>query len=301
MSEGTREASGEEATMRRSANSMTRLLSAATILVIIAAAGVVAHAQGAGNPTPGLGDFLGSGEVMIDSAAATSLFLEANALYADGRYDEAVSLYETIPAAGFVNADVLYNLANAYFKSGETGKAVLAYERALRVEPDHADARANVAFVREQLADRQAPVGGALTSLGSGIWDRASSGRLAVAASILYVIAVVLAILGIARGAFAPWLIRSIVVVGIVFVIAAGTFAARTYLGRNVREAVVLASEVAVRTGPGGDFVLEFKLHEGTKVRTRESRDGWLRVSVPGTDLEGWLPENTVEAVEWRS
>ena len=292
--------------MRRSVNSMTGLLSAATIFVIIAAAGTIAHAQDAGDPTPAVGEFLRSGTVMIDSAAATSLFLEANALYAEGRYDEAVSLYETIPAAGFDNADVLYNLANAYFKSGETGKAVLAYERALRLEPDHADARANVAFVREQLADRQAPVGGALTSLGAGIWDRATSGRLAVAASVLYVIAVVLAVFGIAvfgiaRGAFAPWLIRSIVVVGIVFVIAAGMFAARAYLGRNVREAIVLASEVAVRTGPGGDFVLEFKLHEGTKVRARESREGWLRVSVPGTDLEGWLPENTVEAVEWRS
>ncbi len=39
-------------------------------------------------------------------------------------------------------------------------------------------------------------------------------------------------------------------------------------------------------------------LHEGTKVRVRETRAGWSRASVGGTDLEGWLPSEAVETVE---
>ena len=62
-------------------------------------------------------------------------------------------------------------------------------------------------------------------------------------------------------------------------------------------EATMVAVDVPVRTGPGDDFVLEFRLHEGTKVRLREVRDDWARVSVEGTDLEGWLPERTVEEI----
>lgn len=242
-----------------------------------------------------------SAPASVDLETPTGLFLEANALYAEGRYREAAAAYEEIAAAGFDNADVLYNLGNAYYKDGEIGRAVLAYERALLLEPAHADAASNLEFVREQLADRQTPVGGPFSGLLAGIRRWATAGRLAVVASVFYAIAAVFAIVAIMRGAFAAWIVRTIVVCGIVFVVAGAALGERIYRDNAVRGAVVTAPEVAVRTGPGADFVLEFQLHEGTKVRLREGRDEWIRVSVPGTDLEGWLPSDAVETIEWRS
>jgi hypothetical protein len=237
----------------------------------------------------------------IDAETATGLFIEANALYAEGRYREAAAAYEGIAAGRFDNADVLYNLGNAYYKEGRIGRAVLAYERALALEPAHADAASNLEFVRELLADRQTAVGGPFSGLLGGVRRWATAGRLSAVASVFYVLAVLFAIVAILRGAFAPWIVRTIVVCAVVFVVAGGALGERIYRDRAVRGAIVTAPEVAVRTGPGTDFVLEFQLHEGTKVRLREGRDEWIRISVPGTDLEGWLPSDAVEAIEWRS
>lgn len=236
-------------------------------------------------------------EAPLDADRATQLFLEANALYADGVYDDAAARYERVLAGGIENADVRYNLANAYFKAGMTGRAVLNYERALRLDPGHEDARANLEFMSEILADRQAPVGGPVSELVEGAYARATPTRLAVLASVLYFVLMGAVILGTLRGALTGWVARLAVVMGICLVVVGGILAVRLYRQRSVREAVVLAPEVAVRTGPGEDFVLEFRLHEGTKIRAREDRGDWVRISVGGTDLEGWLPAGSLEEI----
>jgi hypothetical protein len=233
----------------------------------------------------------------IGPVEATNLFREANALYADGDYGPAAEVYEVILAGGFRNADVYYNLANARYKSGELGQAVLGYERALRLEPGHEDAWANLEFVRSQLADRQAPVGGPLSQAADRFFTGGAPNGLAVAASALYFFALALVVFGVLRRFFPPWLTRTVIVVAVVLVAAVGTLGFRVGRAGRVREAVIVALDVSVRTGPGNDFVLEFRLHEGTKVRVREARESWTRVSVEGTDLEGWLPEEAIEEI----
>ena len=102
---------------------------------------------------------------------------------------------------------------------------------------------------------------------------------------------------GILRGGFRPWLLRATVVIVIHLVVSGSILGYRIHREGAVREAIVVVTDVPVRTGPGDDFVLEFRLHEGTKIRLRERRDDWARVSVEGTDLEGWLPERTFEEI----
>jgi tetratricopeptide (TPR) repeat protein len=236
-------------------------------------------------------------EAPLGVERASEVYREANALYAEGVYDGAARRYERIVGGGIENADVRYNLANAYFKSGALGRAVLNYERALRLDPGHEDARANLEFVRELLADRQASVGGPMSELLEAASAGATPSRLAALASLLYFVLVAALTVGILRGAVTGWSARLAVVTGILLVVVCGALAARLYQERSIREAVILAQEVAVRTGPGEDFVLEFRLHEGTKVRAREERGDWIRVSVGGTDLEGWLPAGSLEEI----
>lgn len=234
----------------------------------------------------------------LDRSSATRYFQEANALYAEGRYGEAAALYARIAASDFGNADVQYNLGNASYKAGALGRAVLAYERALLLDPAHDDARTNLAYTRERLVDRQQPIeSGPVVSLVTRAFDRVGAGGLAVAASTLYVLLVVALIVGIGRGVFAPWMKRTAVTLAAALVVVLTAAGAAGHRARTVREAVVLSQEVGVRTGPGEEFVLEFRIHEGTKVRIREERGNWLRVSVSGADLEGWLQRGVVEEI----
>ena len=63
-----------------------------------------------------------------------ALFSDANQLYSDGNYAEAAKAYEEIITEQ-PNSEVYYNLGNAYFKQNELAKAILAYERCLRLDP----------------------------------------------------------------------------------------------------------------------------------------------------------------------
>jgi uncharacterized protein YgiM (DUF1202 family) len=90
---------------------------------------------------------------------------------------------------------------------------------------------------------------------------------------------------------------RATVVALVLVLVSGAVLGYRVHRTNAVREAVIVATDVPVRTGPGDDFVLEFRLHAGTKVRLREARDDWARVSVEGTDLEGWLPGRTIEEI----
>jgi tetratricopeptide (TPR) repeat protein len=82
------------------------------------------------------------------------LFDRAGSDYHEGRFDEAAKGYEAIVARGIDDARVHYNLANAYFKLGRLGPAILEYERSLRLDPTDGEARDNLVLARGLLRDK---------------------------------------------------------------------------------------------------------------------------------------------------
>ncbi len=52
--------------------------------------------------------------------------------------------------AGQWNPALFYNLGNAYFRTGDLGRAILNYERALALDPSQPEARANLQLARDQ-------------------------------------------------------------------------------------------------------------------------------------------------------
>ncbi|HSV44022.1 MAG TPA: tetratricopeptide repeat protein, partial [Candidatus Bathyarchaeia archaeon] len=66
---------------------------------------------------------------------ASSLFARANESYKAQRYGEAALLYDEIARQGTAGGPIFYNSGNAYFKTGELGRAIVNYERALEWMP----------------------------------------------------------------------------------------------------------------------------------------------------------------------
>src|SRR5919197_1709802 len=71
-------------------------------------------------------------------------FTKATQEYAQGHFKEAISGYEALVRAGQLSANLFYDLGNAYFRTGDFGRAILNYERALALEPHHPEAQANL-------------------------------------------------------------------------------------------------------------------------------------------------------------
>ncbi|HZE89941.1 MAG TPA: tetratricopeptide repeat protein, partial [Verrucomicrobiae bacterium] len=85
---------------------------------------------------------------------ARGKFAAGNAAYERGAYLEAITIYQELEHEGVGSAALEYNLGNALFKAGRLGPAILAYERAARLDPKDADARANLEYLRTLTIDR---------------------------------------------------------------------------------------------------------------------------------------------------
>ncbi len=79
---------------------------------------------------------------------------QANELYAKSSYDSALSQYESIAAADYESFQLFYNMGNAYFKTGEIPSSILYYEKALKIDPEDADAAFNLKIANEQIVDK---------------------------------------------------------------------------------------------------------------------------------------------------
>lgn len=227
-----------------------------------------------------------------------ALFDRAGAAYREGKFDEAAKGYEAILDQGVHDPRVHYNLANAYFKQGRLGPAILEYERSLRLDPSDDEARDNLALARGLLRDKvtepemQYPVRVVKETI-----ETMPSGILAVGFLVFWF------------GAWgsmgllpltASWVRRRLLGYGALALgLVALTFgAALLYQARQVSAGIgiVMADRVDVRSGPGEENTVLFTVHEGTRMELRHSVEAWTQVSLPN-GLSGWVPAGSVAKV----
>lgn len=121
------------------------------------------------------------------TTSAASLAEHADSAYNKEDYHTAIDLYSRAIDTDGVSADIYYNLGNAFFRNGQAGMAVVNYERALKLEPAHADARHNLAFVRSRIQDLPEDDSSFLVNLHHGIRNLASANAWAWIALSLFI------------------------------------------------------------------------------------------------------------------
>lgn len=246
-------------------------------------------------------------------------FQEANTLYEQGDYPAAIDAYGALVDEGVENADLYYNLGNAYYKTNDLGRAVLYYERSLRRRPRNADTRDNLELVRSQLRDKQFVTKQNRIVRGI-VWlhNNLSTGELVAYMSLSWLLLCVILLLIVLRDTapvrtlyrrlsvaspgrlFGLTMTQDLVAAACVALILVGTAAgsaiSKIRSEHDRRTAVVVTGEASVFSSPTDNATLQFKIHSGTMVSVSERREGWTRISLPG-DLSGWVPAKAVESV----
>ena len=240
------------------------------------------------------------GVALAQAPSPTDLMDEANDQYERGEYSGAAQQYEALIESGYEDATLYYNLGNAYFKDDDLGRAVLNYLRAEELSPRDADIRANLELARARTVDRVESGGESLFASVSNASRRwVTVGEMGVLSLLLWVVS------AIAVGALIVWrtIPRRTAVRNGAFVASAATLVSllllvsMLYANPNDDSAVIVESTVKVMSGPGDQYEEEFTLHSGAQVRLVDSRQGWVRIALPGDDLQGWAPSDTVEAL----
>ncbi|MDP2920913.1 MAG: tetratricopeptide repeat protein [Candidatus Omnitrophota bacterium] len=225
------------------------------------------------------------------------LYQKGNSSYENKDYEGAVSFYEELVNIDRVSPEVFYNLGNTYFKLKKTGKAILNYERALRLAPRDRDARLNLKLARSMTADKiNAPERGFILDAMLFLYDRMTLNELTAMCSAFY-LAIIL---------FLIFSINFVAKKKIMYYIA-GTFGltlclSLLFLSAKIRDenftksGIIITEKIDSRSGPREDYLLQFTLHEGTKVNIIKEAQGWYEIDL-SRDLKGWIPKSSVDII----
>lgn len=88
--------------------------------------------------------------ISVIVAESSSIVNQGDQAYNEGRFEEAIRLYQSSAQNEGTSAWLYYNLGNAYYRSDSIAKAILNYERALKLDPTNDNARNNLEFVNSR-------------------------------------------------------------------------------------------------------------------------------------------------------
>lgn len=238
--------------------------------------------------------------------SSEGLAAQADSAYMNDNFVQARDLYLQAQKQGGTSPALFYNLGNTYYRMGDLGRAILYYERALRLDPTFADARDNLQFVQSKITDKQIDDGSVMTNIWHTVVGWNSADGWAWVAIILF--AVFLACVavyvfaqavGVRKFSFFGGGILFLVIIVVVII----CFAAANRQDGGTREAVVISPAAQLSTSPRvarNSSEQAFILHEGTKVEVVDSvsspTDGrWYEVRI-GRE-RAWVRSSDIEQI----
>lgn len=214
-------------------------------------------------------------------ARADDAFAEGVAAYRNGEFDRAAERFaaaaESAPAAG-----TFANLGLAEWERGRRGHAVLAWERALWLQPAHPLARENLAFARQELqleAPAQAWHEAVSTWLPVNAWAWLAGASLWVAAGLMTV---------------PRWLRRTRrgwhqAVAAAALAVFLLCLPAMPGVEARSRAAIILERDIPLRLTPTAEAQPVTMLTAGDPVRIERTRGGYVLVKT--SRGRGWVEQ----------
>lgn len=249
--------------------------------------------------------------------SASDSLERGDSAYNRGEYDKAVELYKAVEDSAGTSAAMLYNLGNAYYKSGDEGHAMVSYLRAKRLDPRNSRINDNIKFLSSRVEDvNKAELKGKKGNVspdplsffqraGNAITRDTSSDYWAVFGAISFVILL---------GAIAVYIFSPLVtlkklgffsaIIMFVFTIIFTIFAlSAAHAFERHEEVVVTAFKTTLKEEPdAGAADVGTPLHRGTLFTIIEDDRGqrgepeWYKVKL-NSDNIGWIPAVDVEVI----
>ena len=229
-----------------------------------------------------------------------SLWNSANNAYVEGLWEDAISGYDMIAGLGLESAALYCNTGNAYFKSGNISKAILNYERALKLDPSYEDARYNLELSNNMIQDRIDPVPDFILKVWAKdlCWLMDSDGW-AVAFIIMFALMLAMILLFVLSPSVAGR--RTGFFTGIVFLLLAIMSLSFSLWQKNdymkADKAIVMRPVSSVKSSPSSEASQDlFVLHEGTKVDILDQVGSWSNIEL-ADGRQGWIRTSDIEKI----
>ena len=220
--------------------------------------------------------------------------------YSQARYDDAITIYESVIESKGGASSLYYNLGNAYFRNNMIGKAILNYERALCYDPTDKDTKANLEYAlsmtKDEIAEQYEVF---FVTWFKAIVNSMNINAWAVVAVVTFILMLATMLLFFFNRNVAIRKTALIFVILSLFVTIFANVAAShiyNYMNDN-SEAIVMREEAYLKSTPDNSGTELIKVHEGRKVKiVDDTMREWKEVELEEGTV-GWLPAVAIERI----
>jgi hypothetical protein len=267
---------------------------AAVVTVILLAGGGAASA----------GNRLGSEEAGRYLSEAEAAFREG--LRLDGSdpeealesFERSILYYrELIEKGGVENGKIYYNIANAYFRMGELGRAILNYKRSALYMPNNGNLLQNLEYARSRRLNRieereKARIFRTLFFLHYDLPFQARFSFFSISFALAWTAGTLLLFFRSGK------LKAVLIVISVISGLLLASLVVEIAGGAGYGEGVIIDEQVTARKGDARTYQPSFTepLREGTEFQLLEKREGWYHIEL-ANGKRCWIPSSSAETV----
>ena len=228
------------------------------------------------------------------AANVDSLFVRGNYYFDEEKYVQSARSFERLLNM-VEHADLYYNLGNAYYRMGEVGYAVWAYEKGLQFEPRNRDIKHNLGLTNTRVKDRiDMPDGFVLLDWYNAFKHYQTVNDLLLCGSVFLLLVGLVYALGQFRFLGRRKTARLQTIFVILTILIHGICLDKYWDVTGKPEGIIVSSTVNVYSVPAvRDEMIVFKIHEGLKAEITQSQDNWVEIILLD-GKKGWIPVNTI-------
>ncbi|MFK8059507.1 MAG: tetratricopeptide repeat protein [Polaribacter sp.] len=227
----------------------------------------------------------------VTAQSVDSLFVSANELYKNSKFEEAIKQYETIEKQEVVSSELYYNLGNAYYKLNKVGPSIYYYEKALKLNPLNEDVKNNLVFAKRLALDNIEPLPKTvLQKFNKNYLQKLSYNQWAIVVVVFSFLATFLFLLyyfSYTSSKKRLFFIISMLSFFMLIITISITYNQYNKSKNNI-EAIVFAEKTEIRNSPTLNSEVVFTLHEGTKVMVLDGIDNWKKIKLSDGKI-GWI------------
>jgi len=226
-------------------------------------------------------------------------FDKVNETFQKEHFKEAIEGYLTLAEAVDNSPELYFNLANAYFKTGDYVHATYYYEKTLKLAPNMQEAKTNLNFTKEHLKDD-------ITIINE--YDKADILHKSLSNFSIDGWAIIATLSSFALlGCFIVYYlshhstVKRLLFVGMIVsvILGAGSIYAASFEStykKNQATALIFAPKTDFKEEAKTTSATLKELHQGTKVFLLEEKGLWLKVRLENQEI-GWINKDVIREI----
>lgn len=226
--------------------------------------------------------------------AKDSLFIQGNQQYAEEKYLDAISTYDSIISNGLESSELYYNLGNCYYKIKDWPYAIWYYKKSLSLNPNNKEALHNLTITKLKTINQIE----AIPQLFYKKWQENLINLLPIKNWQIFTliciwITVIIQMLNILTKYKIKYLVPIFNTFSLILLITTYVAYQKNY---NKNEAIIFSSSIMVNSAPSSSSTNLFSLHSGNEIEIIDQIEEWVKVQT-ADGRDGWIKKTDCKSI----